>query len=167
MQSHPEFAAYYKGRYGNAWWEGDSSGAGSGGDWSASWDGYRALGDDYTAKRQYMLDNPEFAAYYKGKYGEEGETMWWEHALTDSAQAYSAWRGGSYGGGGGGGWSSSSSGDTNRFDSGTPRQMRNLRRYESPRYPMEPAQYQAPRQQLTLQQIRAMIGAQRNYNYLR
>lgn len=91
MLDHPEFAEYYVGKYGedSAWWLGE--GGSDGAEWSTNWDEYGALGDDYNAKKQYMLDNPEFAAYYKNKYG----SAWWEGG---------GGRSGGYGGGGGSPW---------------------------------------------------------------
>ncbi len=41
-----------------------------------NWTEYKALGDDNKAKRQYMLDNPEFADYY----GEKYDNRWWEES---------------------------------------------------------------------------------------
>ena len=32
--------------------------------WSAHWDAYKALGDDYDAKRRYMAENPDFEEHY-------------------------------------------------------------------------------------------------------
>jgi hypothetical protein len=110
MLDHPEFAEYYIGRYGedSAWWlEGSgggrrarSSGSYQGssyapGDWSANWDEYQALGEDWDAKKQYMLDNPAFAKYYKDRYG----NAWWENESTGRGPFVPR----SYGGGGGGG----------------------------------------------------------------
>lgn len=43
--------------------------------WGPYWDQYRALGEDWEAKRQFMLDHPEFAAYYISLYGED--SAWW------------------------------------------------------------------------------------------
>jgi hypothetical protein len=50
----------------------------TGGAYGANWDEYKALGDNNDAKRQYMLDNPEFAAYYTNKYGEGSD--WWNNS---------------------------------------------------------------------------------------
>ncbi len=44
---------------------------------SPFWDEYQALGDDSAAKRQYLLDHPDFAKMYKDKYG-----AWWEKGST-------------------------------------------------------------------------------------
>ncbi|HNT78802.1 MAG TPA: hypothetical protein PKH77_27675, partial [Anaerolineae bacterium] len=67
---------------------GTSTGTGTGGGatqgpqpFTDEWAAYRALGDDYEAKRQFMADNPEFEAYYiewgRGKYGDEFN-VWWQ-----------------------------------------------------------------------------------------
>jgi hypothetical protein len=68
-------------------------GGDSGGDWSTSWDEYKALGKDNDAKRQYMLDHPEFAAYYVERYGDD--SAWWL-----KGGGGSGWK--NYGKGGGG-----------------------------------------------------------------
>jgi len=44
--------------------------------WSKNWDEYNGLGDDYDAKRKYLQDNPEFAAYLESRYGKDG--AWWK-----------------------------------------------------------------------------------------
>lgn len=98
MRNNPDFAAYYLEKYpdNGAWWNEEGSGSGSGkgsgkggsnytGDASDAqiskwWDEYRALGEDWDAKKQYMLDNPEFAAYYKSR----GYGAWWEDDGTGS-----------------------------------------------------------------------------------
>jgi hypothetical protein len=92
MRSHPEFAAYYLSRYpeNGAWWENGSSGSGSGYSGSASsteidqwWAEYKALGEDYDAKRKYMEEHPEFAAYYKSR----GFSAWWEDEEGEATSA--------------------------------------------------------------------------------
>lgn len=126
MLDNPEFAAYeaarLKQKYNDAvpWWLEEygrggykgygrdyrdyGRGGGSGGNqWSRNYDEYEALGDDYDAKRQYMLDHPEFAAYelqrIKAKYG---ELPWWAKPYTPRSGG-GGYGGYSYGGGGGGG----------------------------------------------------------------
>lgn len=64
-------------------------------EWSLNWDEYQALGEDWAGKKAYMLAHPEFAAYYKDRYG----NAWWEEAgggsgFAGGGRAY-------YGGGGG------------------------------------------------------------------
>lgn len=67
--------------------------------WSEHWDAYRAIdADDWEAKRQYMLDNPEFAKYWKERYG----TAWWEEWTERTPREWVNYGGGGYGGGGGG-----------------------------------------------------------------
>jgi len=133
--------------------------AGKGNEWSAYWDAYHAL-ENTDQKRQFLLANPEFAAYYQANYVDEGETPWWTVPYTSSQQYYSTWRGGGgWSGGGGGGWSSPEK--PKYIDRGTPAQayMFPIRQYESPRYPTEWAQYRAPQQEMSLAQLRALIGA--------
>lgn len=133
MQEHPEFAKYYKGRYGKdaAWWEEGNTGGKGSDAWDTNWDEYNALGDDFTAKKQYMLDHPEFAAYYKARY----DNAWWEETYGGSGYFRRSYGGGyrSYGGGGGGGGGGGYSNPI-RID---PRQMdRSL--WEGPRFPQRP-----------------------------
>ncbi len=155
----------------------DGKGGGKGTQWADSegktaaqyWDEYQALGDDYEAKRKFLLGNPEFASYYREKYGEDGEVMWWEkdYAADASSRSYSTWRGG------GGGWSSSGSSNyydkPDYIDRGTPRQsyMYPIKPWEPSRYPMEIAKYKPSQKRNNAAQIRAMLGARRNYQYLR
>jgi hypothetical protein len=120
MLDHPEFAEYEAARilrkYGDnvPWWLEDYSkrygsskrfgkgsygrDGGSGSEWSLNWDEYQGLGEDWDAKKQYMLDNPAFAKYYKDKYG----NAWWEDDGTGTVlrRAFVPWVGGGGGGGG-------------------------------------------------------------------
>jgi hypothetical protein len=131
------------------------------------WDEYSSFGDDYESKRAYLLANPEFAAYYKSKYGEKGEVMWWEKQTATADGIYSRWRAPWSGGwsGGGGGWSSSN--DDYEGGGGRPQQsyMLPIRGYERRNYPMEFAQYKSPGGGLTMAQIQSMLGARRNTKY--
>lgn len=125
LLDHPAFADEYmrfvrsKDPNATAWWlEGSSyskrygrGGGYGGGDytpgaWSKEWDAYGALGEDWAAKKKFMLDNPEFAKYYKDRYG----NAWWEQedrvraAFTPYSRAgNSPYLGGGGGGGGGSG----------------------------------------------------------------
>jgi hypothetical protein len=120
MLDHPEFAEYEAARilrkYGDnvPWWLEDyskrygsskrfgkgsyGSDGGSGSEWATNWDEYQGLGEDWDAKKQYMLDNPAFAKYYKDKYG----NAWWEDDGTGTGmrRAFVPWGGGGGGGGG-------------------------------------------------------------------
>jgi hypothetical protein len=68
--------------------------------WAEYWDEYRALGEDWDAKKAYMQANPEFAAYYIAKYGDEA--AWWADENQTGGRGF--WQNvGGYGGGSGGG----------------------------------------------------------------
>jgi len=174
LRSHPEFAEYYKARYldegEEAWWERDGGGGtgGAGGktdsqgkSWSKYWEEYKGFGDDTTKKRAYLLANPEFAAYYKARYLEEGEQGWWE-VPAGGTQAYSSWRGGYYGGGGGGGYSSYEK--PKYIDRGTPAQAYMYRQYPYEARPIKPAVYRAPDGTLySMNQLISLLGAKPNW----
>lgn len=130
--------------------------------WSEYWDEYRAFGDDYAKKAEYLRSHPEFAAYYKARYLDENEEAWWERAYTSGAQAYSSWRGGYYGGGGGGGYSSYEK--PKYIDRGTPAQAYMYRQYPYEGQPVKPAVYRAPDGNLySINQLISMLGAKPNW----
>lgn len=130
--------------------------------WSEYWDEYRAFGDDYAKKGEYLRSHPEFAAYYKARYLDENEEAWWERAYTSGAQAYSSWRGGYYGGGGGGGYSSYEK--PKYIDRGTPAQAYMYRQYPYEGQPVKPAVYRAPDGNLySINQLISMLGAKPNW----
>jgi hypothetical protein len=127
LREHPEFALYELDRYRkkkgrDPWWydeifgEGDGTTSGSSkrkgprgdggsnyGEWASFWDEYRGL-PDTAAKRQYLLDNPEFAEEYLRYIREQDPEAeaWW--LIDRSSNSYGGNRTYySYGGGGGGG----------------------------------------------------------------
>lgn len=101
LRTHPEFEKIYidyilsKGGEVDYWWKGGEGGTGGSGSqqWSKFWDAYNAYGEDWEAKKQFMLDNPEFAKYYADRYG----NTWWLNqrtARTFTPFSYSYSRGG-------------------------------------------------------------------------
>jgi hypothetical protein len=97
LRSHPDFAKEYlrysrtQDKNASAWWDSNGDGQQVDHTYDKAWDEYSGLGNDWDAKKQYMLDHPEFAKYWVSQFGEDA--AWW---LSE--------RGGSgYGGGGGGG----------------------------------------------------------------
>ena len=102
---------------------------GQGSEWAGNWDAYDKLGKDWAAKRQYMLDHPEFAAYYKSR----GYRAWWEEEYTPAAY----FGGGRSYGGGGGGFSFGSGRDSN--------EEQRMDAYIAPRGPFNP--YMTPQPQ--------------------
>lgn len=70
--------------------------------WGKDWDAYRLLGDDTNAKRKYLAEHPEFAAYMEGYYKTKGYDVWWKGNPKGGAPRGGGGGGGRGGSGGGG-----------------------------------------------------------------
>jgi hypothetical protein len=106
--------------------------------WGKYWDEYNALGDNWQAKYEYMMANPEFAAYYINKYGKDAWFL--NYGKSRTSASYGAYRS-YYGGyrGGGSSWEY-----PKNLDRGTPQHYRNMRAREFP-YWLMPKREDMPR----------------------
>jgi len=71
------------------------------GKYNQNWNEYNGLGDDYDAKRKYLQEHPEFAAYLAARYKGKGYDAWWLKERKQGGRSYGG-GGGRRGGGGGG-----------------------------------------------------------------
>lgn len=86
--------------------------------WSKNWDEYNGLGNDYGAKRKYLAEHPEFAAYLAARNKSRGIDSWWlRERQQRSGGGRSSSGGGRSGGGGGSGRSGGSANYSNLFPS--------------------------------------------------